>query len=102
MKGIKEMRYEDYKKEWEEFYDMTKRFAVSSVSIDLAKLSCINADDLANDLVRKIIEKFAYTFSHGRYYKYFVMTDWANQFVRNDIFTRSKELIEKTRKDIGE
>lgn len=96
------MEYKDYKKEWEDFYDMTKRFALSSVSIDLAKLSCINATDLATDLARKIIENFAYTLSHGRYYKYFVLSEWANQFVRKDLIDKSKELIEKTRKDIGE
>lgn len=96
------MEYKDYKKEWDGFFDETKRLALGSASIDLARLSCINAGDLATDLVRKIIENFAYTVSNGRYYKYFVLTEWANRFVRSELFKRSMSLIEKTRKDDGE
>ena len=96
------MRYEDYKKDWENFYDEHKRLAFLSASIDLSRLSCVNPTDLATDLTRKVIEKFSYTLSHGRYYKYFVLSEWANQFVRKDLVDRAKELIEKTRKDDGE
>lgn len=96
------MRYEDYKKEWETFYDGQLRLAFGSASIDLSRLSCVNSTDLATDITRKVLEKFAYTLSHGRYYKYFVLSEWANQFVRKDLIDRAKELIEKTRKDDGE
>ncbi len=95
------MKYEDYKKDWELFYDEHIRLSFGSASIDLARLSCLPADDLANDLTRKTIEKFVYGISQGRYYKYFVVSDWANQFVRNDLFKKSKDLIERTRKDNG-
>lgn len=96
------MEYKDYKKEWNEFFDTNKLLAFGSASIDLSRLSCVNSTDLATDLTRKVIEKFAYTLSHGRYYKYFVLSEWANQFVRKDLIDRAKELIEKTRKDDGE
>lgn len=96
------MNYNDYKKEWETFYDSQMRLAFGSASIDLSRLSCVNSTDLATDLTRKVLEKFAYTLSHGRYYKYFVLSEWANQFVRKDLIDRAKELIEKTRKDDGE
>ena len=96
------MKYEDYKKDWDLFYDERMRLAFGSASIDLSRLSCLPADDLANDLAKKTVEKFVYELSHGRYYKYFVVSEWANLFVRNDLFKKSKELIEMTRKDDSE
>ena len=93
------MEYQDYKFEWEEFFTTPLRFAFNSASIDMSRVSDEPDDDLADSITSKLIEKFAHKYSYGRSHLYMVVGDWANQFVRKDLFEKSKALIEKTRKD---
>ena len=93
------MNYEDYKQEWEEFFTTPMLFAYNSCAIDIARVSDDDSDDLAHELSQKLIRKFCNGISSGRYYKYYVLDDWANQYVRKDLFDRAKELIEKTRRE---
>lgn len=93
------MNYEDYKQEWEDFFTTPMRFSFNSASMDLARLSDEDAGELANYLTGKVIDKFAHEMSSGRYFKYWVFSDWADQFVREDLFQKSKALIEKSREE---
>lgn len=93
------MNYEDYKEEWEDFFTSPMRYSLNSASMDLARLSDDDAEDLANYLVGKVIEKFAHESSSGRYFKYFVFSDWADAFVRKDLFEKSVALINRSREE---
>ena len=93
------MEYQDYKQEWEDFFTTPMRFSFNSASMDLARLSDEDAGELANYLVSKVIDKFAHEMASGRYFKYWVFSDWADQFVREDLFQKSKALIEKSREE---
>ena len=93
------MQYEDYKQEWEDFFTTPMRFSLNSASMDLARLSDEDAGELANYLASKVIDKFAHEMSSGRYFKYWVFSDWADQFVREELFQKSKALIEKSREE---
>lgn len=93
------MNYEDYKQEWEEFFTTPMRFSFNSASMDLARLSDEDAGELANFLVNKVIDKFAHEMAHGRYFKYWVFSDWADAFVRQELFEKSVALINKSRED---
>ncbi len=93
------MNYEDYKEEWEDFFTSPMRYSLNSASMDLARLSDDDAEDLANYLVGKVIEKFAHEMSSGRYFKYFVFSDWAVAFVRKDLFEKSVALINRSREE---
>lgn len=93
------MEYEDYKQEWEDFFTTQMRFAFNSVSIDISRVSDEDAEDLAESLTEHLITNFAHKYSYGRFHLFMVVTDWANQFIRHDLFEKSKALIEKTRKD---
>ncbi len=93
------MQYEDYKQEWEDFFTTPMRFSFNSASMDLARLSDEDAGDLANYLVSKVIDKFAHEMASGRYFKYWVFSDWADQFVREELYQKSKALIEKSREE---
>ena len=93
------MNYEDYKQEWEDFFTTPMRFSFNSASMDLARLSDEDAGELANYLVSKVIDKFAHEMASGRYFKYWVFSDWADQFVREELFQKSVALIEKSREE---
>ena len=93
------MEYEDYKQEWEDFFTTPMRFSFNSASMDLARLSDEDAGELANYLVSKVIDKFAHEMASGRYFKYWVFSDWADQFVREELFQKSVALIEKSREE---
>lgn len=93
------MQYEDYKQEWEDFFTTPMRFSFNSASMDLACLSDEDAGELANYLVSKVIDKFAHEMSSGRYFKYWVFSDWADQFVREELYQKSVALIEKSREE---
>ena len=93
------MNYEDYKQEWEDFFTTPMRFSFNSASMDLARLSDEDAGDLANYLVSKVIDKFAHEMASGRYFKYWVFSDWADQFVREELYQKSVALIEKSREE---
>ena len=93
------MNYEDYKQEWEDFFTTPMRFSFNSASMDLARLSDEHAGDLANYLVSKVIDKFAHEMASGRYFKYWVFSDWADQFVREELYQKSVALIEKSREE---
>lgn len=93
------MEYQDYKDEWEAFFTTQMRFAVNSASIDMSRVSDEDAEDIAERIVGKLIDNFAHKRSYGRFHLYMVINDWANQFVKTELFEHSKALIEKTRKD---
>ena len=93
------MNYEDYKEEWDDFFTSPMRYSLNSASMDLARLSDDDAEDLANYLVGKVIEKFAHELSSGRYFKYFVFSDWADAFVKKDLFEKSVALINRSREE---
>ena len=93
------MEYQDYKQEWEDFFTTPMRFSFNSASMDLARLSDEEAEDLANYLVGKVIDKFAHELASGRYFKYWVFSDWADAFVRKDLFEKSVALINKSREE---
>ena len=93
------MEYQDYKQEWEDFFTTPMRFSFNSASMDLARLSDEDAGELANYLVSKVIDKFAHEMASGRYFKYWVFSDWADQFVREELYQKSKALIEKSREE---
>ena len=93
------MEYKDYKDEWEEFFTAQMRFAFNSCSIDLARVSDEDSLVLAESLTEHLITNFAHKNSYGRYHRFIVITNWANEFIRRDILEKSKALIEKTRED---
>lgn len=93
------MNYEDYKQEWEDFFTTPMRFSFNSASMDLARLSDEDAGELANYLVSKVIDKFAHALASGRYFKYWVYSDWADEFVRKELFDQSVALINKSREE---
>lgn len=93
------MEYEYYKQEWEEFFSTPMRFSFNSASMDLARLSDEDAGELANEIVCKLIDKFAHEMSSGIYFKYWAFSDWADEFVREDLYKKSKALIEKSREE---
>lgn len=93
------MNYEDYRQEWEDFFTSPMSFSLNSASMDIARLSDDDAEDLANYLVGKVIDKFAHELSAGRYFKYFVFSDWADAFVRKVLFEKSVALINRSREE---
>ena len=93
------MQYEDYKQEWEEFFSTPMRFSFNSASMDLGRLSDEDPEDIAHVLVQKVITKFCNGMSSGRYYKYFVIDNWCQQFVRQELFDKCVALIKKSREE---
>ena len=93
------MEYQDYKQDWEDFFTTQMRFAFNSATIDMSRVSDEEPLDLAEAIVSRLITKFAHKNSFGRYHRYMVVEEWAEQFVHKDLIDRAIALIEKTRKD---
>ena len=91
------MEYRDYKDEWENFFSSPMRVSFNSASMDLGRLSDEDPEDIAHVLVQKVITKFCNGLSSGRYYKYFVIDSWCQQYVRQELFNKCIELIKKER-----
>lgn len=93
------MEYNDYKDEWEGFFTTQMRFAFNSASIDMSRVSDEEPLELAEAIVSRLITNFAHKNSFGRYYRFSVINDWADRFMRKDLIDKAIALIEKTRKD---
>ena len=98
-KEDKTMEYNDYKDEWEGFFTTQMRFAFNSASIDMSRVSDEEPLELAEAIVSRLITNFAHKNSFGRYYRFSVINDWVDRFMRKDLIDKAISLIEKTRKD---
>ena len=93
------MNYEDYKQEWEEFFTTPMRFSFNSCSMDLARISDQEAEDLAEALTKHLISNFAHKNSRGRFHIFSNLSNWATQYVRKELCDKCVALIEKSRKE---
>ena len=93
------MEYKDYKDEWEDFFSTPMRFSFNSCSMDLARISDQDAEDLAESLTEHLISNFAHKNSRGRFHIFSNLSNWATQYVRKELFDKCVALINKSREE---